>query len=171
MAKAEHLEHRDVALLIGQATMQWNEVHSYFFLTFMDCTGLDADMARAIFYSIPSDRAQRALALVAVSELAGAGSPEAKGFQLIVKAAEAVAGKRNAAVHQLWEQDPKSWAVRPNHSLHLHKAFKGGHIKVLKELDGDIGRIYVDYLEWNKSSYPILNERFKERRERNNFSE
>lgn len=158
------MERSELARLIGNITIIWNDVHSYFFLAFLDCSGLDTDMARAIYFSNPSDKAQRSLALVAVTELAGKDSSHSKEFTRIVRSADAVATKRNAAVHQLWEVEERdSMVMRPNRSLHLHRAFEGGHVDVLRGLDSEIGRIYVDLLDWNEASFQDLNAAFKAR--------
>lgn len=156
MAEAA-IDRRELERLIGSATMTWNEVHSYFFLAFLDSAGLDLGMAKAIYFSLPSDRAQRALAYTTVEELAGADSPHTKAFGKLVRSADKIAAKRNAAVHQIWDMhSPDHDGVVPNRTIHLHKAFAEDFSGVLRGLDRDIGGLYIDILEWNRSSFDDL---------------
>lgn len=162
------IERSEIERLIGAATMTWNEVHSYFFMAFLDCAGLDLNMAKAIYFNLTSDRAQRALAHTVVEELAGADSPHVKNFAKLVRKADKIATKRNAAVHQIWDMHgPDHDGVVPNRTIHLHKALQDDFVSVLRGLDRDIGGLYIDILEWNRTSFDdltaIYNARFQPR--------
>lgn len=158
------IDRDELERLIGATTMTWNEVHSYFFLAFLDCAGLDLDMARAIYFSLVSDRAQRALALTVVEELAGPESPHSKAFAKLIREADKISTKRNAAVHQIWDtHEGKHHHVVPNRTLHLHKPFAADFAGVMRGLDRDIGSLYINILEWNRSSFDDLSAAYNAR--------
>jgi len=85
---------------IGHATIAWNNLCHAIFQTFEALTRLDLESAKAVFFVVKSDRAQRDMVSELInSKLKAKNQTLADKFQTAIGEANKLAGKRNDIVH------------------------------------------------------------------------
>ena len=115
MAEAQDLltEH---AQLIGSVVIAYNKVQWVISVLFVALSGMPAEEARDIFFTLKSDRLQRDITLAA-GKTALAGHPALwERFETTLEKVNELAGERNAAVHTMWAIDWQYWGSRRRRS-------------------------------------------------------
>ncbi len=98
LSKADQL-----ALHIGRVTIEWNNVQFWFFILFKTLLHNATYTAHSIFFSIRSDRSQRErVKNLAIQELENHAT-YLKELNKLIKTANQLGGRRNDALHSMWE--------------------------------------------------------------------
>jgi hypothetical protein len=88
---------------VGDIALTWNAMHVAIFYIFAALTGLDKNLASAVFYTLKADSAQRditkAAAMVRLSENAPAEADLRQKIKDLLRDIGKFAGPRNGAVH------------------------------------------------------------------------
>lgn len=99
------------SLIIGAVTIAWNEACEAVFLLFWLLSGMQKDMAEAIFFSLRSDAAQRDVSR-AVCTHTTAIPDEWKQLALEgLQRLDRLAGNRNAAIHTMWDKCIRAYEI------------------------------------------------------------
>jgi hypothetical protein len=99
----------EYAELIGQVVIAWNEVQWLVSVLFVEFSGMPAERARDVFFTLKSDFAQRDIALAAGKTALAKFPTLWEQLQNVIKAINDLAGERNAAVHTMWGIEWVSW--------------------------------------------------------------
>lgn len=141
-----------LAPLIGRVTIAANNAQHLVLIIF-DILVRDGDLARAIFFSLKSDAAQRDITLAAMAvRLRGAPELLERGRKAFQRLAD-LSGERNAAIHTIWAVEGSNKRYSPAPGAEHHKRLRqddfegqfselamnlGGMSSVLFELRTDI---------------------------------
>jgi hypothetical protein len=90
------------AVLIGRVAIAWNDLSDVLGRLFEALTGMTAEMARAVLFSNPSDRAQRLMVASAAAIILADNGPLRERLMRSIKEVDALAAERNAAIHTSW---------------------------------------------------------------------
>jgi hypothetical protein len=150
--------------LIGEVTFAYNALHAGFFLAFTLVVDVpdSPDMSSAMWHTLRSDEAQRALLRAAASESNALGRWK-RGMMWVIDSAGRLAEYRNDAIHTIFEYgpdgkggfaiNPSDWSAPPKRFEKLERV---GYRKLFKLLIGDFNALtdYLAYISGNLIVYP-----------------
>lgn len=104
----------EVPIALGRVTIAWNNVSHAVFTMYHLLSGLDEEAAKATFFCIASDRAQRDMTEQLVKLKLEPRDPKlGKRAKSILKEINKLAGRRNDFIHVVFMDDHNPEAVKP----------------------------------------------------------
>lgn len=110
-----------LAYHIGRVTMRWNDVQFWFYAAFQRM--LRGSGARAVFFAIRTDRAQRDMVRELASDMLKDWPDLLAELNARIEDANQLAGRRNDALHAMWDYGPSG--DKANVHLPLNNRLKG----------------------------------------------
>lgn len=110
-----------LAYHIGRVTMRWNDVQFWFYAVFQRM--LRRPGARAVFFAIHTDRAQRDMVRELATDVLREWPDLLKELNARIEDANQLAGRRNDALHAMWDYGPRG--DKANVHLPLDNRLKG----------------------------------------------
>ncbi|MEQ1942262.1 hypothetical protein ABMA32_07545 [Mesorhizobium sp. VNQ89] len=102
------------ATTLGHVTITYNEAQAFVLSIFINLSGAERHVARAMFFSIKSDAGQRDMTIaMARARMLDADPVESDNLKSVIAAIEGLsklAGERNAAIHTMWYLDSEDGA-------------------------------------------------------------
>lgn len=97
------------ATTLGHVTIKYNEAQAFVLNIFINLSGAERHVARAMFFSIKSDAGQREMTIAMARALMvdddDAETDECRRVVSAIEALSKLAGERNAAIHTMWYLD------------------------------------------------------------------
>jgi hypothetical protein len=138
------------ATTLGHVTIKYNEAQAFVLHIFINLSGAERHVARAMFFSMKSDAGQRDMTIaMARSLMVDDDYKETAECKQVVSAIEGLsklAGERNAAIHTMWYLDSESvgdsppdyWFIPDPNSI-AHPRLQDDAEKQFKALIGTLG--------------------------------
>jgi hypothetical protein len=141
---AEHAE------LIGRVAIAWTDLNHILIHLFQRFSGLPGDKAKAIYFTLKSDSAQREL-LNGVAKIALAPHPELWGrFKTCMDKIRSLAGERNAAMHTSWVVSFPGIEFKPSPDMPVHKALQLDFVNQFQSLKENLSKQFFELNEIRK---------------------
>lgn len=122
LVRAKALFPHRVPLSVGQATIAWNTLAGSMYDLFSLLSEMDAASAKAVFFTVMSDRSQRDMVSALVETRLKPRYPKlAKKAQHIIGEANKLSGRRNDILHVVFEDSQSPQKVKQLHER--------GHLK------------------------------------------
>lgn len=147
-------EWREHAALIGAVMLAWNSNVHQLLRIFTHLTGVEGELAEAIFFSSQSDSAQRHL-VKRIGETVDLHESDRAALNRLLKRLETVSSGRNLATHVIFglsafDQETGSWGpkVVPALSSRQNRKLKGDFTTQFEEARIELTEIFDDLGKW-----------------------
>lgn len=135
----------DQATLIGRVTLEWNHVCDMVFHTFWQLSGMELEQARAVFYALKADSAQRDITS-AIARVRLKDDPKlCMRFLDVLRKIGQISGERNAAIHTTWTVSVPDFVIVPSPKAPPHGKLNVDEFEAqFKNLVGSLNQLNVN---------------------------
>jgi hypothetical protein len=138
------------AALIGRVAIAWNDLSYLLSVLFQMLSGMPELKAREVYFTPPSDTAQRNL-LAAVAKVALKPHPSIlKELADCLDGITRLSGQRNAAIHTSWVISIPGNEFVPSPAVPTHKALKQDFVTQFEALKTDLNNKWFELFEIKK---------------------
>lgn len=137
-----------LAYNIGKITLKYNDVQFWFFLIFRSLMHEALYLAHPTFFALKSDRGQRDMVRFLAKERLKEHSALLKDLEAFIERANQLGGRRNDALHAMWDYDlpRKTPTVRlPLHNRLVGKNAEDSMLTLLSDLETLENEIFPFY--------------------------
>ncbi|HRF08999.1 MAG TPA: hypothetical protein PL193_10205 [Xanthobacteraceae bacterium] len=141
------------AKLVGRVTMAWAEIHAVLYRIFWGVSGLEREMAEAIFFSLKSDSAQRDLVIAALSERFKAEEDKEvrKSATELIGQVNNYSNQRNAAAHSMWAILHPPTTIIPDPHISKQRNLKEDFVLQFTDLEKNLRTLFTKLFAFDQT--------------------